>query len=98
MLIVLSVQVFAEGLPTIATSYFSKGMRDDINHYVTRDRIKNASFRPKIDPIAKNTLRIQNPLELVFQDILTFDAQNPIVGSLLREVDVGKKYIAIELI
>ena len=70
---------------------FFQRKRDNINHYVTYDRIKSASFRPKIDPIAKNTLRIQNPLELVFQDILTFDAQNPIVGSLLRELDVGKK-------
>ena len=48
--------------------------------------------------MAKNTLRRQNPLELVFQDILTFNAQNPIVVSMLRELDVGKKDIASELI
>ena len=29
----------------LATSDFSKGMQDDINHYVTRDRISN--FRQK---------------------------------------------------
>ena len=27
----------------------------------------------------------------VFEDISTFDAENPIVGSLLRELFVGKK-------
>ena len=37
---------------------------------------------------SQNILRRQNPLELVFEDILTFDAENPIVGSLLK--DVGK--------
>ena len=82
----------------LATRDFSKRMQDDINHYVISDRINNTSFRQKLDPMAKNTLRRQNPLELVFQDILTFNAQNPIVVSMLRELDVGKKDIASELI
>ena len=60
-----------------------KGMQTDINNYMTKDRINNASFRQKLDPIKNNTLRRQNQLELVFEDISTFDAENPIVGSLL---------------
>ena len=36
-------------------------------------------------------MRRQNPFELVFEDISTFDAENPIVGSLLREIDLKKK-------
>ena len=75
----------------MAASDFAKGMQTDINHYVTKDRINNTSFRQKLDPISKNILRRQNPLELVFEDISTFDAKNPIVGSLLKELDVGKK-------
>ena len=74
-----------------ATSDFAKSIQTDINHYVTRDRINDASFRQKLDPISKNILRRQNPLELVFEDISTFDAENPIVGSLLREIDLNKK-------
>ena len=66
-------------------------MQDDINMYVTRHRLNNASFRQKLDPISKNIFRRQNPLELVFKDILTFIAQNPIIGSLLKEVQLGKK-------
>ena len=65
---------------------------------MTRDRINNASFRQKLDPISKNILWRQNPLELVFEDISTFDAENPIIGSLLRELDVGKKVEASNLI
>ena len=53
---------------------------------VTRDSINDASFRQKLELISKNILRRQNPLELVFEDISTFDAENPIVGSLLREL------------
>ena len=74
----------------LATSDFAKSIQTDINHYVTRDRINNASFRQRLDPISKNILRKQNPLELVFEDISTFDAENPIVGSLLREIDIKK--------
>ena len=75
----------------LVTSDFAKSIQTDINHYVTRDRINDASFRLKLDPISKNILRRQNPLELVFDDISTFDAETPIVGSLLREIDIKKK-------
>ena len=68
----------------LATSDFTKSMQTDINHYVTKDRINDASFRQKLVPISKNILRRQNPLELVFEDIPTFDAENPIVVSLVR--------------
>ena len=82
----------------LATSNFIKGIQTDINHYVTKDRINNASFRQKLDPISKNILRRQNALELVFEDISTFDAENPIVSSLFKELDVGKKDLASEFI
>ena len=56
----------------LATIDFAKGMQDDTNLYVKCDRlnnVNNVSFRQKLDPIAKNTFRRQNPLELVFKDI-----------------------------
>ena len=56
----------------LATSNFGKGCILII--YVTRDRLNNASFRQKLDPISKNIFRRQNPLELVFKDISTVDA------------------------
>ena len=74
----------------LATSDFAKSIQTDINHYVTRDKINDASFRQRLDLISKNILRRQNPLELVFEDISTFDAENPIVGSLLREIDIKR--------
>ena len=37
----------------LATSDFAKEMQTDINNYVTRDRINNASFTQKLDPIKK---------------------------------------------
>ena len=41
----------------LATSDFAKSMQTDINYYVTKDRINDASFRQKLDPISKNILR-----------------------------------------
>lgn len=41
----------------LAVRDFGKGMQDDINLYVTRDKLNNASFRQKLDPIAKNVFR-----------------------------------------
>ena len=64
----------------LATSDNGRGMQDDINLYVTRDRLNNASFRQKLDPIARNIFQRQNPLELAFKDISAFNAQNPIAG------------------
>ena len=82
----------------LATSDFAKAMQTDINNYERRDRINKASFRQRLDPIKKNILRRQNPIELVFEDILTFDAENPIVGSLLRELDGRKTLTAGDLV
>ena len=82
----------------LATSDFAKGMQTDINHYMTKDRINNASFRQKFDPISKNIFRRQNPLQFVFEDISTFDAEDPIIGSFLKQFDVGKENVASDLI
>lgn len=40
-----------------ATSDFAKGIQTDFDHYVKKDRINNASFRQKLDPISKNIIR-----------------------------------------
>ena len=75
----------------LATSDFAKSIQTDINYYVTRDRINDASFRQRLDPISKNILRRYLHLFTVFEDISKFDTENPIVGSLLREIDINKK-------
>ena len=57
----------------LATSDFAKGMETDINHYATRDRIYNANFRQKLDPISKNASRRQTHLNLflkIFQRLM----------------------------
>ena len=73
----------------LPTSDFAKGMQTDINHYVAKDRINNASFRQKLVLTSKNI--IDKIHLLVFEDISIFNAENPIADSLLKKLDVGKK-------
>ena len=39
----------------------------------------------------QNIIKNQNPIELLFKDVKHFNAQNPVIGFLIREVDVGRK-------
>ena len=48
-----------------------------------------------VDPISKNIIRNENPL---FKDISTFDALNPVIGSLLRKIDIGQKDVLSKIL
>ena len=54
--------------------------------------LNEVSHRRKLDSISKNIIKNQNPIELLLKDVKHFDAQNPVIGSLIREVDIGKKW------
>ena len=77
----------------LAATEFGQEIQSDIDLHITRDRLNQASFRRNFDPIAKSIIRNQNPLELVFKNFKHFDGRNPVIGSLIRKVDVGKKMI-----
>ena len=74
-----------------ATSNFGEEIQGELDLCVTNNRLNEASFRRRLDPISKNILRNKNPIELLFKDAKHFDPQNPVIGSLIKEVDVGKK-------
>ena len=81
----------------LTTSVFAKGIQTDITHYVTRDRINNTSFRQKLDPISKNILSWENSIELVIKVISTFDAENTIVSSIVKNLVLGKMILLVNL-
>ena len=66
--------------------------------YITRDRLNEASFCRKVNPIAQNIICRQNQVELSFKDVSTFDAQNLFIGSLMTETDLGKKDLSSKLL
>ena len=75
----------------LGTSDYARSIQSDIDLYVTRGRHNQASFRRKLDPIEKSVWRKENSLTLLFRDVANFDAQNLVIGSLLREIDLGKR-------
>ena len=77
----------------LATSDFGEEIQGELDLYVTNNRLNEASFRRWFDPISKKIIRNKNPIELLFKDVKHFDAENPVTGSLIKEVDVGKKKI-----
>ena len=92
-------KIVAEGQPLtddiknflLGTSDYARGIQSDIELYVTRGRHNQASFCRKLDPIEKSIWRTENPLALLFKNVANFDMQNPVIGSLLREIDLGKR-------
>ena len=75
----------------LVTSDFGEEIQGELDLCLTNNRLNEASFRRRLDPISKNIIRNKNPIELLFKDVKHFDAQNPVIGSLIKEVDVGKK-------
>ena len=55
------------------------------------NRLNEVSFRQKLDPISKNMIKNHNPIGLLFNDVKHFDVQNPLIGSLVKELDIGEK-------
>ena len=39
----------------------------------------------------RKAIKKQNPIELLFKDLKHFDTNNPVIGNLIRKVDIGKK-------
>ena len=75
----------------LATSNFGEEIQGELDLYVTNNRLNEASFRRRLDPISKNDIRNKNPIELLFKEVNHFDAQNPVIGSLIKEADLSKK-------
>lgn len=57
---------------------------------VTSVRLKDARVRKMLVPVYKSVIRKQNFFENFLKDITKFDAQNPIIGSLLSEIESRK--------
>ena len=75
----------------LSASDFGEEIQGELDLYVTNNRLKEASFRRRLDPISKMITRNKIPIELLFKDVKHFDAQNPVIGSLIKEVDLGRK-------
>ena len=70
---------------------FGEERQGELDLYVTNNRLNEASFRRRLDPISKSIITNKNPIEVLLKDVKHFDVQNPVFGSLIKEVNVGIK-------
>ena len=57
----------------LATSDFDEEIHGELNLYLTNNRLNEASFRRRLDPISKNIIRNNNLVELLFKYVKHFD-------------------------
>ena len=74
----------------LATSYFGEEIQGVLDLYVTNNRLNEASFRGRLEPISSNIIRNKNPIELLLKNVKHFDGQNPAIGSLIKVSDISK--------
>ena len=75
----------------MTTSDFGNEIQGELNLYRMDGTLNSAIFRRKLDPISKNVIRNESPIEFLFKNLKHFDAQNPVIGNLIKEIDIGKK-------
>ena len=75
----------------LAIRNFGEERQGELDLYVTNNRLNEASFRRRLDLISKNFIRNKNPIELLFKNVKHFDARNTVIGSLIKEIAIGKK-------
>ena len=72
----------------LATSDFGEEIQGELDLYVTNNRLNEATFRRRLDPIPKKHYKKQKSNRTFVEH---FDAQNPVIGSLIKEVDISKE-------
>ena len=57
---------------------------------VTDGKLNDASVRRALDTKYGLVMKKSNPIDVVFKDKAKFDTQNPIIGTLLTQIQLGK--------
>ena len=57
---------------------------------VTDGKFKNSSVRRVLDTKYPLVMKKSNPIDVVFKDKTKSDTQNPIIGTLLTQIESGK--------
>ena len=73
----------------LATSDFGQSVQDNIDNLVTDGEYNNAGLRRVLDGTNSGIFKTANPLSLNFKHANKFDLQNPVLGNLLVQIQVG---------
>ena len=67
-----------------------QSIQDSLNMIVTDVKFNDAGVRCTLDLKIPSVMKKSNPIDVVYKDIAKFDTQNPIIGSLLTQIQTGK--------
>ena len=66
-------------------------IQDSLDMLVSSDgKLSDAAVRRQLDTKFPSAMRKVNPINVVFKDKEKFDTQNPIIGTLLTQIELGK--------
>ena len=74
----------------LATGLMQDTIKENLNTIVRDCDLNAASIRRKLDTKYPSVMKNSIPIDAVFKDKAIFDVQNPVVGSLLLQVQKNK--------
>ena len=75
----------------LATDLMQDTIQENLNIIVTNGSFNNVFIRIEMDTKYPSVMKKSNPINVVFKDEAKFDVQNPVVGSLIAQVQENKK-------
>ena len=78
----------------LATEYLNKTLDESLKLAVTHGKLNDAAkvrhISERNDPKYQFFKQNDNPLDVLYREHAKFDAQNPIIGSLLQQINKGR--------
>ena len=74
----------------LTTGDIRKSIQKKLKSVVTDGKLNDAIIRPALDTKDKHILADPNPFQVTIKDIKNFDAQNPIIGKVLTQIETSK--------
>ena len=65
-------------------------IQDSLDMNVTDGKFSNVSFRRALDTKYSSVMKKPNPIDVIFKGKAKFDTQNPVIGTLLTQIQSGK--------
>ena len=74
----------------LATGDIGKSIQENLKSVVTDGKLNDAIIRHALNTKDKHILANPNPLQVTFKDIKKFNAQNPMIGKVLTQIETSK--------
>ena len=74
----------------LATGLSKDSIQDSLDMIVTDGKFNNASVRRVFDTKYPSVMKKSNPIDVAFKDKAKFETYNPIIGTLLTQIESGK--------